>query len=136
MYYTSYYGNRQLNPDRHFLVRISNSAPAGFHVDHVINEAIPDWDTLIKPYKEGSLNEIDYTLKYKKQLSNKMFNILLELDDIKANAKDKDVVFLCYEKPSDFCHRHVFAQWLADQHEIYSLDVEELKNDNAQQTLF
>lgn len=136
MYYTSYYGNRQLDPDRHFLVRISNSAPAGFHVDHVINEAIPDWNTLVKPCKEGRLSEVDYTLKYKKQLSGKMFNILMEIDDIKAKASGKDVVFLCYEKPSAFCHRHIFAQWLAEQHEDYKLDVEELKNDNAQQTLF
>ena len=25
---------------------------------------------------------------------------------------DKDVALVCYEKPSDFCHRHLVADWL------------------------
>lgn len=27
-------------------------------------------------------------------------------------AFGKDVVLLCYEKPSEFCHRHLIANWL------------------------
>ena len=26
--------------------------------------------------------------------------------------KGKDIVLICYEKPSDFCHRHLVAGWL------------------------
>lgn len=25
-----------------------------------------------------------------------------------------DIALICYEKPSDFCHRHLVAQWLRD----------------------
>lgn len=27
-------------------------------------------------------------------------------------SKGKDVALLCYEKPEDFCHRHLLAEWL------------------------
>lgn len=29
-------------------------------------------------------------------------------------SEGKDVVLLCYEKPNEFCHRHIVAQWLRD----------------------
>jgi len=28
------------------------------------------------------------------------------------NIGKKDVCLICYEKPSDFCHRHLVAEWL------------------------
>ena len=31
-----------------------------------------------------------------------------------AGRDDRTVVLLCYEKPGDFCHRHLVAQWLGD----------------------
>lgn len=31
-----------------------------------------------------------------------------------ANLGRKDIVLLCYEKPSSFCYRHILAAWLAD----------------------
>jgi uncharacterized protein YeaO (DUF488 family) len=26
-----------------------------------------------------------------------------------------DVTLLCYEKPTDFCHRHIVASWFEDE---------------------
>lgn len=34
------------------------------------------------------------------------------LDKCKVLSKGKDVALLCYEKPEDFCHRHLLAEWL------------------------
>ena len=28
------------------------------------------------------------------------------------NDSNKDICLMCYEKPSDFCHRHLVANWL------------------------
>ena len=28
------------------------------------------------------------------------------------NVGENDIVLICYEKPSDFCHRHLVADWL------------------------
>jgi len=37
--------------------------------------------------------------------------VLLQLNSL---AKDNDFALLCWEKPSDFCHRHIAAEWLMD----------------------
>ena len=36
---------------------------------------------------------------------------------------DRDIILCCYEKPGEFCHRHVLANWLAG-----TLTVTELKS--------
>lgn len=28
------------------------------------------------------------------------------------NIGESDICLICYEKPSDFCHRHLVAEWL------------------------
>lgn len=28
------------------------------------------------------------------------------------NVGENDIALICYEKPSDFCHRHLVAEWL------------------------
>jgi len=42
----------------------------------------------------------------------------------------KDAALLCYEKPGDFCHRHLLAQWMTEQS---GLVVEEWEPDGEQQ---
>ena len=34
------------------------------------------------------------------------------LNEINALAQGRDVALLCYEKPGDFCHRHLLADYL------------------------
>ena len=37
--------------------------------------------------------------------------ISLELDEI-LNLSEGDIALVCYEKPGDFCHRHLVSSWL------------------------
>lgn len=118
MLYTSYYGNPHLDPDKAFLVRISNSAPGEFPLNFTFQEAIPSWETIVGPYKNGIITEIDFVIRYRRQIESKMFTVLLALDTIQEKAKAlgfQDIVFLCYEKPGQFCHRRVFAEWLQEK---------------------
>lgn len=39
-----------------------------------------------------------------------------ELADL-VGGEDKTVVLLCYERPGEFCHRHLVAKWLGDVEE-------------------
>lgn len=113
--YTSYYGNPQLDPNRHYLVRISNTAPGEFPLNYILQEAIPFWETIVGPFKDGTITETDFIIRYKHMLESKKFTILLMLDDIKRRAEllgCEEIVFLCYEKPGRFCHRKVFADWI------------------------
>lgn len=38
-------------------------------------------------------------------------SILMRSEDAWYNNKNFDIVLLCYEKPDEFCHRHLVAEW-------------------------
>lgn len=114
-FYTSYYSSPLLDREKHFLVQVSNSAPKGFVPDWKFVEAIPDWDTIVKPYKDGVLSATDYVIRYRRQLDARAFALVLNLEGIVTRAAGKDVVFLCYEKSGAFCHRGILAQWFAGE---------------------
>ena len=38
--------------------------------------------------------------------------VIKELNYLVPNVNGKDIALICYEKPSDFCHRHLVAEWL------------------------
>lgn len=118
MLYTSYYANPHLDPGKAFLVRISNTTPGEFPLNFVLQEAIPSWETIVSPYKEGTITENDFVIRYRHMLDSKTFTVLIMMDTIREQAQAlglQDIVFLCYEKPGRFCHRRVFAEWLQEK---------------------
>lgn len=34
---------------------------------------------------------------------------------VEAVSNGKDVALCCYEKPDDFCHRHILAEWIKEK---------------------
>lgn len=46
-------------------------------------------------------------------------------EDLERLSNGNDCVLLCYEKPGDFCHRHLVADWLSEKLniEVVELDV-------------
>lgn len=48
-----------------------------------------------------------YEVRYDKE-------VLSKLDVHSVAKKLNGYVLVCYEKPSDFCHRHLVAKWLRD----------------------
>lgn len=49
------------------------------------------------------------------------------LDDIARLSGGRDAALLCYEKPGDFCHRHLLADWLREK---TGADIEEFVTDS------
>lgn len=43
-------------------------------------------------------------------------DVLLDLSRVLGieNIKEKDICLVCYERPSDFCHRRLVADWLIE----------------------
>ena len=121
--FTSYYGSKQLNPQKHFLVRISNGCPRAIHTDAVLNSAIPDWNSIVVPYKDGRINEEDYKHRYLRILNGRKDMIRQELVPLCRKAGQKDVVLLCFEATGKFCHRHIFADWAKEN---LQMDITEL----------
>lgn len=57
--------------------------------------------------------EIIYKPKYEEQLKKLSKQGILE--EINKLSKGMDCILLCYEKPSDFCHRQIVAKWLGNK---------------------
>jgi len=113
--YTSYFAQLKKikNP-----VSISSSSPVWYNgPEH--KALAPSW-WLVKAYKNGVLNVDQYTEEYGRQLKS------LSIEEVikgikKLYPKEEEITLLCYEKPSDFCHRHLVARWF----NLHGYDVKE-----------
>jgi hypothetical protein len=108
MIYTGYYGGLSHIVGDITKVQVSNSAPVP--VDIRFEKAIPDWAFIVKPYKDGLITKEEYEERYTLQLDKFRENILGVTEYF--NSTGKDYILLCYEKPGDFCHRHILADYI------------------------
>ncbi len=83
----------------------------------------PKYSFFIK-YKNKEINEEEYTSEYYKLVLDNLDpkKVLEEIDSITFNMNN--IILLCYEKPGDFCHRHIVSKWLSENTD---LKVEEFK---------
>ncbi|WP_156181066.1 DUF488 family protein, N3 subclade [Desulfovibrio sp. TomC] len=69
----------------------------------------PPWN-LVGRYKKGTVSTQQYTQEYSFFVLSRL-NPVEVLNEIKSLFGD-DASLLCYEKPGDFCHRRIVAEWL------------------------
>lgn len=112
--YTSNYARNSRHPKA---ISISANAPRWFKGPSYPDLA-PTWDFLMD-YKNGIINDAEYTKRYMTLLTEgRSLDPQKVVDDMQDGA-----VMLCYESPSDFCHRHIVAKWLMENTDVV---VEEL----------
>ena len=100
-----------------FRVSISRTAPINSYDLQLIKLA-PNAE-LLQKYKSNSITNEEYTSVYHNQLLKlenngyiaKFVKALSTLQELHG-----DVVLLCYEKKGDFCHRHLLAEYLNNNH--------------------
>lgn len=52
-------------------------------------------------------------------------------------SRGQDVALCCYEKPGDFCHRHLLSEWLRKNgYDVVEFEVKEKKEQAKQLSLF
>lgn len=112
--WTSYYANIRNIPKDYLLV----SASGGITED--IENAVDVWDKKLAPSKsifneyKGTGDWKGYTDRFKEERLPKVDWLeRLEQWEESANKIGKEmdnIVILCYEKPSDFCHRQILAE--------------------------
>lgn len=120
---TSYFGRlRALDLSLYYLVQVCRHAPKGVTCDTVLVPALPGWQSLVVPLKEGLITEAEYERSYLRVLDSKREELLEAVREILKAAGERTPLLLCYEKPSDWCHRHVLAGWLRKE----GFDVNEL----------
>jgi len=111
MIYTSYFANWRKFPQGKKLVSIANFPPKGFKGDRY--EALFPDKSMFFQYKDGEIDEETFKVLYRNQLDKlDREQILQDLDEC---------ILLCYEKSSDFCHRHIVREWLGEK------NIQELK---------
>ena len=119
MIFTSYFGNFKniKNP-----VSICGKAP-DFYKGPQYKKLAPKY-SFFRDYKDGKIGEQEYTELYREQVLNHL-NANDVVKDIESFYPNDDVTLICYEKPGDFCHRHIVAEWLIEN----GFQSEELKKE-------
>ena len=73
--------------------------------------------SLLNRYKQGLVTQEEYTQEYIQDTLSQLdpFDVY---EDLGENA-----ILCCYEKSTDFCHRHIVAKWLSDELGIAILEI-------------
>ena len=113
MLYTSYFAKLKSLPDNVIPISICGKAPE-WYKGLQYKKLAPKYDFFMK-WKENHDNEY-YTKCFNEQILNKLdaYTVVMELKHLcdKSLWDKVDICLICYEKPSDFCHRHLVADWL------------------------
>lgn len=105
--FTSYFARIQKLPSNIVPVSISLKTPAWF--TGVRYPVLAPKVSFFSVWKANHDN--DEYLRHFDQEVLAPLNAQAVAADLQALAGGKDIALLCYEKPSDFCHRHRVAEW-------------------------
>ena len=123
MIYTSYFGNLKNLSDKYIPISIARWTPK-WYKGLRYSKLAPNL-TLLTWWRKSDKTQKDkdfYKLAFLKHLTTlNPHKIALELND-KCNGKIP--VLICFEKPGDFCHRHIVAEWFRANR----IKCEEIKN--------
>ena len=117
MIYTSYFASKKYNKDQGISIARYNKFWQGESYLELFPNAqlLAWWKSLTKEAQETEECQQQYFEAYKQETLSKL--------DPHKIAKDLEGrILLCYEKSSDFCHRHIVAAWLRH----YGYEAEEL----------
>lgn len=71
---------------------------------------------LLGDYKLSGLSTDDYTKRYFEELQRPEAVASMEKLKMKALTDSRDLILLCYEKPGEFCHRHLLSRYLNEHY--------------------
>lgn len=110
--YTSYFGNhRKLAASNIKMICVALGKPKYYNAPQII-EVAPRRYML-----DDKWTYEEYTNMYLNDVLSKV-NPQELIQTIQRFSNGQDVALCCYEKPGDFCHRHILAKWLTEKTEI------------------
>lgn len=122
--YTTYFANIRNLPDNVVPISIMFKSPPGW-AGAEFKKLAPPYN-LLKTYKQSvmsiNIDKNDVYVYYIKRYFESVLSSLepeLVLSELKLLAaerycssdNDYDVALVCCESPTDFCHRHIVAEW-------------------------
>ena len=123
MIYTSYFARLKKLPNNMIPISICAKTPSWYN-GLEYKKLAPSYSILME-YKSYQNEEL-YIKRFKEEVLNKLCTseVLEDLFALKPlEDKSKNLCLVCYEKSSDFCHRHLVAEWLKEN----GYDVEEVE---------
>lgn len=108
MIYTSYFANLKnvKNP-----ISICAKAPV-FYKGPQYKKLAPKYGFFMD-WKDGIITNDGYVVEYNKQVLQQL-NVDEVIKELREFYPNEDFTLICYEKPEDFCHRHLVAKWLKE----------------------
>lgn len=105
--YTSYFGNgRKLNEAGIKIICVAIGRPRFLSVPQMLNVCPTRYMV------SGPCSREEYLRLYDQILAKQDAHQVVK--QIEMLSGGSDVALCCYEKPSDFCHRHILAKWITD----------------------
>jgi hypothetical protein len=105
--YTSYFGNnRKLNAAGIKIICVAIGRPRFINAPQMLNVCPTRYMV------SGPCSREEYLRLYDQILANQDAHQVVS--QIEMLSEGQDVALCCYEKPGDFCHRHILAKWITD----------------------
>lgn len=135
--FTSYYANYRNIPKSYICIGISRVCPEWFadnsSLDNFMfikSNFLAPSEELLNSYKNNSITQEDYKKQYVQQIYTLLNNSIGYKDlaqwikDLIKTFSDKydGIVFMCYERPEEFCHRHILRNILNN---VYNIECKE-----------
>lgn len=106
--YTTYFANLKNLPSDVVPISICGKAPVGW-TGLEYKKLAPKW-SFFKVWKETHDNDF-YVKHFTEEVINPL-NAFTVVEELFKLAQSEKIALVCYEKPSDFCHRHLVAEWI------------------------
>ena len=108
MIYTTYFANLKYLPETVTPIAICAGVPK-FYKGLTYKKIAPKY-YILSLWKKNH-DDCFYVENFKRFVLDKL-NPRSVVDELFSMVSTNDIALVCYEKPSDFCHRHLVAAWL------------------------
>ena len=108
MIYTSYFAKLKELPENITPISICGKAP-DWYTGLQYKKLAPKY-SFFSVWKDNHDNH--YYIEHFQNEVLDTLNLFDMLLDFQKLSSGKDIALICYEKPTDFCHRHLVADWL------------------------
>lgn len=106
--YTSYFAKLRSLPENIVPISICGKAPS-WYKGLQYKKLAPKYN-FFKKWKENHDNAY-YTEHFKEEVLDEL-DVSKVIYDLLNLSNNKTIALICYEKPLDFCHRHLVSRWL------------------------
>ena len=112
--YTGYFAKLKTYEENGLIpVSICGKAP-DWYKGNQFKVLAPKWSFFYEWKNGAHKGDNNYYIQHFKREVLDMLYYDEVINQLSAFGELDKIILLCYEKPSDFCHRHLVAEWLSD----------------------